>query len=190
MNRDYGYYNAGAHFDLGVWRWVQLCTNWKWETRINYVPLAGQPPVIAKANSTRTVVLVRPSKRLNISNEYIWLRLLEHRTSLPIFNNHIVRSKWNWQLSRELSVRFIPEYNAVLSNPLRTRLAPDKKINFDFLITYLLHPGTAVHVGYNSNLHNYDPTLATDDHGALLRTRHFINDGRQLYAKVSYRFSY
>ncbi|HYG98231.1 MAG TPA: DUF5916 domain-containing protein [Terriglobales bacterium] len=188
-NRDYGYYTAGAHFDLGVWRKFQLCTQWKWETRINYVPVAGQAPVLANANYTRTVGLLRPSKRLNVSNEYIWLRLRDHVTNASIFNNHIIRSRWNWQLSRELSLRFIGDYNTVLSNPLRTSLAPDKKFNVDFLVTYLLHPGTAVYVGYNSNLHNYDPALGTDEHGHLLRTNRFINDGRQLYAKISYRFS-
>jgi hypothetical protein len=58
------------------------------------------------------------------------------------------------------------------------------------LFTYLLTPGTAVYVGYNSNLQNLDPTLARTPDG-LLRTRNsFINDGRQFFIKLSYLFRY
>jgi hypothetical protein len=59
-------------------------------------------------------------------------------------------------------------------------------VNFDFLLSYLLHPGTALYLGYNSNLQNIDPALRADAAGALLRTRSYINDGRQLFLKLSY----
>jgi hypothetical protein len=36
---------------------------------------------------------------------------------------------------------------------------PTKSFNADFLITYLVHPGTAVYVGYNSDLQNLDRRL-------------------------------
>ena len=39
-------------------------------------------------------------------------------------------------------------------------------MNFDVLFTYLLHPGTAVYVGYNSNLENIDPGLCVRIAGA------------------------
>jgi polyisoprenoid-binding protein YceI len=32
-------------------------------------------------------------------------------------------------------------------------------MNYDFLVTYLLHPGTAIYVGYNTNLENVSPDL-------------------------------
>lgn len=188
--RPYGHHSWGFHGDVGVWRKYQLCANWRWETRINYVPVSGAPE-LANAKYMRLVSIFRPSKRFNVRNEYIWLRLSDHIVDTNIFNNHIVRTRFNFQYNKTLSFRFITDYNAVLSNPLGTRLAPDKKINYDFLITYLVHPGTAVHAGYNTNFHNYTRDLATDDNGRLLRTRNtFINDGRQLFVKVSYRFSY
>lgn len=35
-----------------------------------------------------------------------------------------------------------------------TDLQTSKNLNGDFLFTYLVHPGTAVYVGYTSNLEN------------------------------------
>jgi hypothetical protein len=100
-----------------------------------------------------------------------------------------VRSKWNWQLTRELSLRVILQYNSTLANPLLTSLSTDRAFNTDFLITYLLHPGTAVYVGYNSNLANpglgLDPT--TQQPAYLNR---FTNDSRQFFVKVSYLFRF
>src|SRR5436305_14324085 len=79
-----------------------------------------------------------------------------------------------------------------------TSLQSTKNMNFDVLFTYLLHPGTAIYVGYNSNLENVDADLCLrlpgstqcDPNGpGLLRTRdQLTNDGRQLFVKISYLF--
>jgi hypothetical protein len=70
-------------------------------------------------------------------------------------------------------------------------------MNFDFLFTYMPHPGTAVYVGYNSNLENLIPGLCNQLPGSttcipngsgLVRTNSFINDGRQFFVKISYLF--
>ena len=56
---------------------------------------------------------------------------------------------------------------------------------------YLVQPGTAIYVGYNSNLQNLDRSLALDPDGNLLRSRNqFLNDGRQIFVKVSYLFRF
>jgi hypothetical protein len=39
-------------------------------------------------------------------------------------------------------------YDAVLANPSFTFLETTRNFNADFLITYLVHPSTAVYVGY------------------------------------------
>jgi hypothetical protein len=133
---------------------------------------------------------VRPAKGLSIANTYLLSRLRDKVTDANIFNAHIIRSKWNYQFNRELSLRFIGQYNATLSNPLYTTLQNTKNFNADFLVTYMVHPGTAVYVGYNSNLQNLDPSLANTPDG-LLRTRdRFLNDGRQVFVKISYLFRY
>jgi hypothetical protein len=78
----------------------------------------------------------------------------------------------------------------VLSNPLLSSLSPTKNFNADFLITYLVHPGTAIYVGYNSNLQNLDRRLLPTPTGLLTTPDSFINDGRQFFVKASYLYRF
>jgi hypothetical protein len=137
---------------------------------------------------------LRPVTRLTIDNTYLLSRFRSGSTSASIFNNHIIRSKWNYQFNRELSLRFISQYIATLANPQLTSLRTTKNLNFDFLITYLLHPGTAIYAGYNTNLQNLDPALRFDPNDSernFLRTRNLAtNDGRQFFVKLSYQFRF
>jgi hypothetical protein len=124
-----------------------------------------------------------------------------------IFNNHIVRSKWNWQFTPQLSLRLILQYNSVLANtpgsqlylastgqPFYpyTYLPTEKEFNADFLLTYLVHPGTAIYVGYNSDLQNLDHGLMPDPSGlaGLYTAKGYMNDSRQFFVKVSYQFRF
>jgi hypothetical protein len=144
------------------------------------------------------LVTVRPKNGLTVENTYLLTRLASLNDSQGIFTNHILRSKWNYQFTREFSLRVIGQYNTLLANHMPgdpthslTSLPTTKNFNADILFTYLLHPGTAVYVGYNSNLQNLDPRLTLDPDGNLARTRgHFINDGRQFFVKLSYLFRY
>jgi len=131
----------------------------------------------------------RPARGLTVDNTYFYYSLRDIHTNLNFFNNHIMRSKWNYQFTRAFSLRLIGQYNATLSNPAFTSLQHSKNFNADVLFTYLVHPGTAIYVGYNSDLANINRNLGPDpyDHTEVARTPNsFINDGRQLFVKVSY----
>jgi hypothetical protein len=92
-----------------------------------------------------------------------------------------------WFGNRELSLRFITQYRTTLANPDLTSLRTTKNLNFDFLFTYLLHPGTAFYAGYNSNLQNFDPALGLNPTGDIIRMPGLTtNDGRQWFVKLSY----
>lgn len=165
--------------------------DFRWGRRINYASPAGVEPFLARRNSITTDLSIIATNRLRIDNTYLWFRLGDVNHHGVAFNNHIIRSKWNYQFTPELSARLILQYSAVLANPQFTSLATTKNLNIDFLITYLVHPGTAVYVGYNSNLQNLDPALALGPDGSLARTRNsFINDSRQFFVKVSYLFRF
>ena len=130
---------------------------------------------------------IRPVSALKIDNTYLFSRLRDGQSDLAIFNNHIIRSKWNWQFNRELSFRMILEYTATLANPTFTSLQTTKQLNSDFLLTYLVHPGTAIYIGYNDDRQNINPALRFDPFGSLERTKdQFIQDGRQFFVKISY----
>ena len=106
-----------------------------------------------------------------------------------IFNNHIVRSKVNYQFSREFSLRFIMDYNSVLPNRSLVYLEKEKRVGLDLLFTYMLNPGTALYAGYTDLYENYrlNPMMSP----ALDRTTNpDLNTGRQVFVKLSYLFRF
>lgn len=156
------------------------------ESVVNFVPPEGREPSLADRTGASLRVLLRPLTPLRIENTYLLSNLRQHRASAGIFTNHIVRSNWNWQFNRELSLRFIAQYDGLLTNPAGTRLETSKNLNFDFLFTYLLNPGTALFIGYNSNRQNIE-LLPGEERVEIIRNRdRFINDGRQFFVKFSY----
>jgi hypothetical protein len=100
-----------------------------------------------------------------------------------------MRSKVNYQFTRELSLRAILDYDAVLPNESLIDLDRAKRFNADFLLTYLVHPGTALYVGYSSGLENLSvaPTVPP----ALFRTASpGTLTGRQVFVKLSYQLRF
>ncbi len=199
-NRDYAHVMGGINAGTQYFKWLNVNLEMDWGTATNFVPATG-PPVLAYANDAQARAVVRPVKGLTIENTYLMTRLLNLETGANIFNNHIIRSKWNYQFTKEFSLRLIGQYTSTLANPGLTSLQTTKKFNGDMLFTYMIHPGTAVYVGYNSDLQNLDPSLERLCGGVqcavgqapdgLLRTRtSFLNDGRQIFVKLSYLFRY
>ncbi len=165
---------------------------------VDIVVPKGQLPTEGDDTSVYLTMTLHALSPLTIDNTYILDRLLHNNLQHSVYNNHIIRTKWNYQFTKEFSLRLIAQYNGLLANPTYTSLQTVKNLNFDVLFTYLLHPGTAVYVGYNSNLENVDPGLCLhimgrtqcDPNGnGLLRTGGFLsNDGRQIFVKISYLF--
>jgi hypothetical protein len=159
---------------------------------VNYNPAAGRPPMIGHEDQGNFTLTFHAAGRLRIDNAYLLEHVRERDSHLTAVTNHIVRSKWNYQFTRNLSARLILQYNAVLSNPTISSLPRTKGFNTDFLITYLIHPGTAIYVGYNSDVANFDRNLAVDPvTGNIVTTPYgYINDGRQFFVKASYVYRF
>lgn len=188
-NQDYAHNQRGFWLDFGYFKQVSIGGEVNWGQATNFNPGNG-PPVLARSNFASLYATIRPVTGLTIDNAYLLQRLRDEIAGAD-FNNHIFRSKWNYQFNREFSLRLIGQYTSVLANPLRSGLQSTKQFNADALLTYLVHPGTAVYLGYNSDLQNLDPTLGLDPNGNILRTRsRFLNDGRQIFVKVSYLLHY
>lgn len=205
-NRDFHERLSGLSFLSSPISQITMGAQYFWGDLVNFVygldP--AQPrytaPYLARYDQAVAVATFHPLTRLKVDNTYLFSRLRTRETNANIFNNHILRSKWNWQFNRELSLRVILQYNATLTlnrpgdpdatYPL-TFLPTTKNFNTDVLITYLVHPGTAVYVGYNSNLQNLDPGLGIDEtFGTVRRSDRLINDGRLFFVKVSYLFRF
>jgi Domain of unknown function (DUF5916)/Carbohydrate family 9 binding domain-like len=213
VNRNYDYHEhqSNASFQTGYFQKFTVGASYAWGNGANFVPASHDLPqlLLSRQDSASAVLSFRPVKRLKIENEYLYERLRaknsEYLSSLAqapgpigkgIFNNDIVRSKWNWQFTPQLSLRVIMQYNSLLANTPGntfypyTYLPTEKEFNADFLITYLVHPGTAVYIGYNSDLQNLNRNLEFDPAGlaGLYSARGYINDSRQVFVKVSYLF--
>ena len=185
--------------DTNFFRRVSLHADYRFGTRLNYdapnIQMLSQFPItpfLARRTSANVNITVRPSRALKIDNTYIMFRLHSLNGSFGAVNNHILRSKWNYQFTRELSLRFIGEYNTVLANPYFTALQTTKNFNADFLVTYLVHPSTAIYVGYNSNLENLTLPLGTGGSGQLLHAEGgpLLNDRSNFFVKASYLYRF
>ncbi len=193
-NRDFQHNTYGSFFGSNPLKWMGFNGEIYWGQGIHFLPadVAGvaQPPQPARKNGGNLTINLRPVDRLQIANTYLYQRQWNGVTNTAFFNSHILRSKWNYQINKELSVRVIGQYEALLANPLNSALESGKRINADFLVTYYLNPGTAFYVGYNSNLSTTDPSLAPTSFGYRQTRDRFINDGRVFFIKLSYLFRF
>ncbi len=215
-NQDYHEHASGVIFQTGYFKKATIVSSYYWGNSVNFVamPVGTVPapydhPFVAHEDSAEVLLTLRPFQPLKIDNTYLFDRLRAPddvfrvvQAGVPgagrgIFNDHIIRSKWNWQFTPQLSVRVILQYNALLAgtpgvgSPY-TYLPTSRQFNADFLITYLIHPGTAVYVGYNSDLQNLGIVPGTSAFPPFVtRTpTGFLNDSRQFFVKVSYMFRF
>jgi len=223
-NQDYHEHTSGAQFQTAYLKKATLAAGYYWGDGVNFVanptalPTPYNQPFVVREDTGTALLLLRPIAPLKIENTYLYERLRTTNSAYVfahaqypgagrgIFDDHIIRSKWNWQFTPQLSLRVILQYNALLAgtpvagspytssveNSPYTSLATARQFNADFLITYLVHPGTAIYVGYNSDLQNLNiapetPTMP----GSITNTaKGYLNDSRQLFVKVSYQFRF
>lgn len=192
-NQDFSNRRLGVDLNTSHFKWFDVGVEYIRGHGINFDPPASQTPRPADHDSAEFNLTLRPITPLVVRHEYIWFRLRETHTAASVFNNHILRQNWNWQFTRELSLRVILQYESLLANPVNTAEETSKNFNADFLMTWLLHPGTALYVGYNSNLVNRDIFPCAPGSGCttqFLRTNNFRNDAKGLFVKFSYLFRF
>jgi hypothetical protein len=168
------------------YKWISFSARYTQGIGENFFPPPGLSPFLANSRRVNFALTLRPSSRLRFDETLIYYRLGTRAgwTAPPfspgqsIFNNYLNRAKLNYQFTKELSLRLILDYNATIANTslldLQTNLgsfdggpiAPTKQFTTDLLLTYLLHPGTALYVGYNNGyndllLHSGAPPFVT-----------------------------
>jgi hypothetical protein len=154
---------------------------------INYNPANGLLPFLADERDWQANLTFRPTSRLKLDEIYFYTGL--RVPGATVFLNHLARSRLNYQFNRALSLRMIVDYNGVLQNPALVNLPRQKRLTGDVLLTYLIHPGTAVYVGYTDRLENLrlypgmPPTVAPIGFPST-------TTARQFFAKASYLFRF
>jgi hypothetical protein len=171
-------------------RWMDVSVFTSTGTRPNFYPAGGATPFLASFYDAQVSFTFRPISGLLLDETYIYSHLGSRPDTVPgrtIFDNHIVRSRVNYQFTRELSLRAILDYNAVLSDPSLVALDRTKHLSADVLLTYLTHPGTALYVGYTDG---YD-SVALDAASRLVPIRNpTTSTARQFFVKTSYLFRF
>src|SRR5262249_42959388 len=102
-------------------------------------------------------------------------------------------TKLKYQVSRELSLRAIANYEAVIPNPTQSREDATRTFVPDFLVTYLVNPWTALYAGYTERYE--DVRLES---GAVVPVTPSLDPfrypstsvDRQFFVKVSYLVRY
>ena len=166
-------------------RWMHFSTGVEHGSNIVYRPLPGLQPFSAKSLDANSTMKLFPMPQLQIEETYLYTRLAGKDERGTVINNHIWRTTANYQFTRELSLRAIIDYNAVLPNHTLVPLEQGKLLGMDFLLTYMLNPGTAFYIGYTDNYQNlrYDPMVSPwVQRGSFPDT----SVGRQIFAKFSY----
>jgi hypothetical protein len=173
-------------------RWFGISGSYQQGAVANYFPPSSVLPFVAKGREAAFGFTLRPSSRLRFDESYLYTGLAAYRelTSAlarapAILNNHISRTKVNYELTRALSLRAILDYNAVLPNPSLIARQRTKRIAPDVLVTYLLNPGTAVYIGYHDQYDNLHFELGPP---RILVPGAFpgLLTGRQFFVKLTY----
>jgi hypothetical protein len=171
-------------------RWFSAGLYYDWGQQINYSPAEGSSPFLGQGSEFSFHMTVRPTTRLAVENMVLGNRFLTIDQDRNVFNNNIFRSKWNYQFTPRLSLRVIGQYSNVLPTPQLSSLEYAKTLAGDILVTYLLHPGTALYVGYGNMLENYD-RLALEQAARLDRSRAgLLSTAASLFVKFSYLYQF
>jgi hypothetical protein len=158
----------------------------------DYDSPANIAPFVARANNASATVTLHLQSRLRMDEIYYYTRLAvqpQCRTekSAPgdIFTNHLMRSKLNYQFTRDFAFNAILDYNPLLPNSTLVTDTYSKQADATLLFTYMPHPGTTFYLGYANTFQNisYDP----DTKHTYLQTRlpRTATD-RQVFMKFSY----
>lgn len=186
INQGYDYDNWRVSYSNDVLSTLSFDANYQSGTTLNLVPPAGTLPFIADTSRVNVELLWRPFDRLRVANTYLHTELETQRGGTKVFSNEIIRSNWNYQFTKEWSLRFIAQYEETDGGPA-SRLTDDENLNFDLLLRYVINPWSAFYVGYNSNRSNFD-IVDVEGERELVVANDLREDGDQIFVKFSYLF--
>jgi hypothetical protein len=153
-------------------------------TVINFVPPFGAEPELADRTFIEAELLWRPMDRLRVDTSFISASVDDRAGRGSIFDDRIVRTRWNYQFTKEMSLRVILQHEDTTPTAL-SRLTRDENLNLDVLFRYVLNPLSALYVGFNNNESNLQ-LVDTPQGTQLVRTEDLARDGQQLFVKFSY----
>ena len=144
---------TASYISTDHWKRLGITASFAKGRAINYYPAADKEPFGPAATDARFEVTFHISPRVRLDETYFYSRL--SAGGRAVLNDHIARSKLNVQFTRAVSLRMILDYKATLANAQLINMDRSKRLTGDILLTYLIHPGTALYVGYNDRRENW-----------------------------------
>jgi len=182
--RDYAQQRWFANFRTDTLQKVGFSLTFDEGTAINLVPPLGAEPDLADRTYVEAELLWRPMDRLRVDTTYLSISLDDRSGRGAIFDNRILRTRWNYQFTKEMSLRLIVQHEDTRPTAL-SRLQRDESLNLDVLFRYVLNPWSALYVGFNNNESNLQ-LVDTPQGTQLVRSEDLVRDGQQLFVKFSY----
>lgn len=171
---------------LGTERWKRATfdLSFSWGTAVNHDPAKGLDPALGDALEVELGATLRPTSRMKWSQTYLESTLWTIGGSEKYFTERKVREKLSYQFSRALSLRAIVDFRW---DDLNTALVDEKdprkrKWAADVILTYLVHPGTALYIGYRDEHEN----LAISGTDVIRSQSADMSVGRQFFFKLQY----
>ena len=187
--KDFDRRSRVVKFRVAASKRLTFSTFTQFRREIVYQPAAGLAPFQASGFYSSNTLDLRPVPRLLLGHTVLLTRVKQFQGDAPVFTNAIFRQKMNLQFNRALSLRTIVQYDSTMPNGALSALDRSKRFSGDILLSYILHPGTAVYVGYNHRLENMDTGLGLTP-GVPFRTGALFPTGRQFFAKISYLYRF
>jgi hypothetical protein len=176
-------------------KWLEAFVQLERGSEINFFPGSGLLPFLASGTEAAASITLKPIAPLRIDQTYLFTRLTTRDNVTPvrpgavIVDNHIWRTRASYQFTRNLSLRAILDYAAVLPEVSLIDLERDKHFSADLLVTYQLNPWTALYIGYADAYRNLEIDPLSRDR--LRPTDSVFNStGRQVFVKLSYLFRF
>ena len=123
-------------------------------------------PVMGRQTNAGFWCTIKPIQQFVINPEYSYYKLLNRDTKEKIYEGYILRTRFNYQFTRELFLRLIVQYNDF-----------GDALSFEPLLTYKINPFTIFYVGSN---HGYDWEMG--------KARNAHDTSRQFFLKFQYLF--
>jgi len=191
--REFRSNSAALAITTSWFKWLDMSASYSFGTQPNYYPPEGMLPFLANGQNGWASVTLHPQSHLRLDEIYYYTRLgMQTGTigagSVPagvIFTNHLIRSKINYQFTRDYSFNAILDYNSLLPNNALVSSNYSKQADATLLFTYLPHPGTALYVGYADTFQNVDYSADAISAYSLTNLPGTSTD-RQIFVKFSY----
>lgn len=182
----------------GAWaKWMELYSTYSWGRQPNYDAASPLNPFAGGYNYGYTLLTLYAHHNLRMDNLYYYTRLAADQAQKAqsgsaddvVYTNHVVRSKINYQFTRDYSFRAILDYNANLPNASLITDSYAKTADTTLLFTYMPHPGTAVYLGYSNAFENVSWNATANPSYQRITTPSTSTD-RQVFFKISHLFRF